>query len=762
MANNNIHINVTTNADSVGKEFGKLGSSVASAANKTKTLDRAFDFLDKSVNSGKISLQAYSQIVDRLDKEETQLYATLGQTTSALKRQGDASVQSSKHMSRGGVAMQQFGYQAGDFIVQVQSGQNAMVAFGQQATQMVGALYMLPPAVLAGRVAILGLSASVGLLIASLGIIVPLATAVGAAFMRTREESKSFEDSLSSLKDIVSDLSSTQDLLAMSTDDLESKYGAASAAVREYAEMQAVLREGLAKERLSETVVGLGGLVDSFGTAASGGRDLDNTLNRLYRTFEALEPGTFAVRQAAVGLARQFEAVKSAEGFEQQKTAVEGLITLFDTLGISLNDLPNPVKQMLDNFIEANASVAEAQALIASLSKMVEESSGQELSRFDKIVASQAQQLALATQIFESGKDSEEVAELRARQEGINKGLVDEQLDAYIATELQIRNITEGISESADETSRLAKEASRAESALRGLQNIGSGIARGLSMARAELVALNNEASTGIAKQIAGRRFDLGQSLREAISGGADRSQAIQEYNQSRQELIEYERTLLAIEQEKQRQSEITTNTVTSGNAAQIEGALELTQAMQDQISVFDTMDSAMESGFMSMVDGTKTVEDSFRDMAKSVVAELYRVYVLQKMIGGLGVGSGAGTGILGGIQGALGLPNIPSSSLDSYEGGGYTGSGPRSGGMDGRGGYLAMLHPRETVVDHTKAGSSSGGGVTVVQNFNFQANGDDSVKKLIAQAAPQIANMAKQSVVDSRRRGGAMKNAFG
>jgi len=56
------------------------------------------------------------------------------------------------------------------------------------------------------------------------------------------------------------------------------------------------------------------------------------------------------------------------------------------------------------------------------------------------------------------------------------------------------------------------------------------------------------------------------------------------------------------------------------------------------------------------------------------------------------------------------------------------------------------------------------GGGDNVVinQSFNFQANGDDSVKKIIAQAAPQIANMTKKSLLDDRRRGGTTKAVFG
>ena len=48
---------------------------------------------------------------------------------------------------------------------------------------------------------------------------------------------------------------------------------------------------------------------------------------------------------------------------------------------------------------------------------------------------------------------------------------------------------------------------------------------------------------------------------------------------------------------------------------------------------------------------------------------------------------------------------------VPSFEGGGYTGNAPRSGGLDGRGGYMAMVHPRETIIDHTRAGGGAGGG---------------------------------------------------
>lgn len=47
-------------------------------------------------------------------------------------------------------------------------------------------------------------------------------------------------------------------------------------------------------------------------------------------------------------------------------------------------------------------------------------------------------------------------------------------------------------------------------------------------------------------------------------------------------------------------------------------------------------------------------------------------------------------------------ISNISSVAL-SFEGGGLTPSGPRSGGVDGRGGFMAVMHPDERIIDLTK-----------------------------------------------------------
>jgi hypothetical protein len=74
-------------------------------------------------------------------------------------------------------------------------------------------------------------------------------------------------------------------------------------------------------------------------------------------------------------------------------------------------------------------------------------------------------------------------------------------------------------------------------------------------------------------------------------------------------------------------------------------------------------------------------------------------------------------------------VSSIMSIASPSFDGGGYTGNGSRSGGLDGKGGFWAMMHPQETVIDHTKSSgplssvSSSGGNVTV--NVSLQETSD-------------------------------------
>jgi len=183
----------------------------------------------------------------------------------------------------------------------------------------------------------------------------------------------------------------------------------------------------------------------------------------------------------------------------------------------------------------------------------------------------------------------------------------------------------------------------------------------------------------------------------------------------------------------------------------------ELTQAQKEQFDLVQRIEQSMENSFMSMVDGTKSVSDAFRSMASEIIKELYRIFVVKKITGMI-AGYISDPAMFGGIGGNAPMGSVRPQAR-SFDGGGYTGGGSRSGGLDGKGGFMAMLHPKETVVDHTKG--QSGGGVTIVQNINISTGVQQTVRAEIRQMMPQIADSAKGAVLDAKRRGGSYGKAF-
>ena len=100
---------------------------------------------------------------------------------------------------------------------------------------------------------------------------------------------------------------------------------------------------------------------------------------------------------------------------------------------------------------------------------------------------------------------------------------------------------------------------------------------------------------------------------------------------------------------------------------------------------------------FGSILDG----KDAAMQALEGLLAQIAKVQFAKGALGLLGTTSW-GADLIQGI-----------GSLTSFDGGGYTGSGARMGGADGKGGFLAMMHPNETVIDHTK-GQSAGGVIRV------------------------------------------------
>ena len=104
--------------------------------------------------------------------------------------------QTKNRMNGNNMAIQQLGYQFGDFAVQVQGGTSAFVAFSQQGAQLAGILPMV-----AGPLG-LSMGAAVGLS-AALGILIPIGSAVGRMFFEMRD---SAEESNAKLSDVAETL----------------------------------------------------------------------------------------------------------------------------------------------------------------------------------------------------------------------------------------------------------------------------------------------------------------------------------------------------------------------------------------------------------------------------------------------------------------------------------------------------------------------------------------------------------------------------
>ena len=100
-------------------------------------------------------------------------------------------------------------------------------------------------------------------------------------------------------------------------------------------------------------------------------------------------------------------------------------------------------------------------------------------------------------------------------------------------------------------------------------------------------------------------------------------------------------------------------------------------------------------------------------------------------------------------------VSTIQGTEMPSFDGGGFTGYGSRSGGLDGKGGFPAMLHPNETVIDHTK--SSEGGGSVVQINFTVHAMDAQSFQGALGENRSVIEGI----VVDAHNRLG-IRSALG
>jgi len=235
------------------------------------------------------------------------------------------------------------------------------------------------------------------------------------------------------------------------------------------------------------------------------------------------------------------------------------------------------------------------------------------------------------------------------------------------------------------------------------------------------------------------RQYD--ELITGAKSGTTEYGQTLYDLNKLLEAgKINHDEYSAAIERAKQKYDEAGKSAIDWGKVQE-----DAINAGKDALA--DFLYDPLDGGFKGMV---SSFTDALRKMSAQAAAAGIMESIFSKenmsslsswfsnllgMTGGTGGATSAGgAGALSGIMGSIG-------SLFSFDGGGYTGDGARSGGMDGKGGFMAMIHPNEQIIDYTKpvynssqeSSSRASGRTTINQVINTTGKIDNRTSNQIA-----------------------------
>ena len=707
--------------------------------------------IEKAFRDGKISAFRYNTEIVKQSSQlsklggtyqkaasEVRTYAaSLRKATDAQLANTAATVMGGKKMSRFGMISQQVGYQVGDFFVQVQSGTSALVAFGQQGTQLAG---LLP-----------------GIYGAVIGIGLAIGTMLARSFLQAKDAMSDFQDLSNS-----------------------------------FAPAMKKLSEGIKDTRL-EVYKLVTGIKDTNQAIGQQALEYQKALQQTNQ-FLAAQDGLSRIQKVRAQGLKVFglTIVKS----DQERV---DLLEKQNDEYSKLNDRAEQLRKKEEdrkNFLEDQLEIQER---IRDAEQAIEAAQDRQASKASTTYAIEEDKLDLLRQLAAGTITQADLEDQLLRNKlRLEYSLLD-NADALIARRVeqvrQGRELTAEIKEQIRQTKLKEQALKRIEDSFNKQRD--SMLAQGDLLKHEVFLRKTYKDETYIQERLEQKKLNLyiqqnnlnqdqADRLRAAHNYLLDQKQALEDINdqeKARLNLLSVQQKMRGVgvasgrggdprQQGTRYQQEFGYKTVdeliaehnarNKGIKETIDLTRELTDVQKQQVAIADSVSGAFGDFFMGLVDGTTSAKDAFRAMAADIIQQLYRILVVEQLVqsiagaitGAFTPASAAGTG------GSVAPPKAPRR----YEGGGYTGSGPRSGGLDGKGGFMAMLHPRETVVDHTKG--QSAGGTVVNQVFNISANTSDDTKRLItqtiAQASPAIINQSVGAVMNQRRRGGAMKSAFG
>lgn len=730
--------------------------------------------------------------------------------SGAVTNTGNSSQAATRKMSSMGVAVQQTGYQVGDFLVQVQSGTNWMVAFGQQATQLVGILPMMSKQLGMSVGALVGLSAG-------LGIAIPLVTAVGAYFMRTGGDAKSMADRLKDLESAVKNYSDALEAAQNPTQAIQKEFGVTSdllrSLVRDFEELAKIrvaeeIGGSIAKLREDhlqgfesdiENIKDLLGMEGWFDAASGEVAQFDSLLLTMESSSASLETKL----KAALDLREIL--IENAGGLKN----LDGLALAFYNDLLIITQQMEVFRKQQEGSEDSLRTQVSHQQQIATIQKDINDQRAEYREAVNQAENSLKQQIALNMKILQYGENSLAVERLKAeqareayRQELLNDGIRGNHLTKLMGLYDRQVKLEGKVSDTADEAERFStilemadlshlvdQSASLAANMADAADNAAAALAaRTLDVANAANIQYAGRGTTSSRPAFQmddqGRITTVSSILRDqesarrktAEGGGSKQSpeEQAEEYIQKLEREAEFKSTLVGLSDEQAaietRREQLVnqlngyeeglSDTYTQRIEQIIKTEAEtrkLMEAEQQREQLMNTIEGHIENAFMSMVDGSKSVEDAFKSMLRNIILAIYQEKVAK---------AGANA-----IMSLLGLANGGAfergGKFTAYANGGVVGSPTmfsHSGGLGvmGEAGPEAIMPLKRG--KNGKLGvqmEGSGGDVVINQSFNFAANGDESVKRIIRGEVPRITEATKVAVLDAKRRGGSYGRAF-
>ncbi|WP_287994591.1 hypothetical protein [Acidiphilium sp.] len=665
-------------------------------------------------------------------RASTQLTANANRAASGMSRMFD--------VSRGGrFVIQNTANQLGDMAVQLESGTNGFRVMGQQLPQILGGFGALGGSL--GILApLLGTVAAIGLPLAGMFF------AMGGDAEKSSEKVKTFADRLSDAEGAIGRAGAAAEMLGeQGLDRLADRFGEVSDQVLDLAMALYEIEERAAKvkvgnitsevsEGISQAIEAAAGAVDSAlaqaGTAAAqeAAAAYREEIEALQRDFDQRQSmGGFILPGELEELAVMRQELAAMEGDLANIGALAGEIKLSPDLLSGLYEAQAALKAASDagDFFE----VADQLSVIRGLLEEAGIALSQEL--LDKIAEGESLTQVLAATMAEAKAAAEGLASVDMA--GAIGGAVSEavKLSAYLGISLDTARKLAALG---PQGGPVPEEVGRGGA--RDPRTMG-GSAFDWQTAEAG-VFLDNYKPPRAAR--GGRGGGRGGGKEEPDLFEAAEKQLtqlnrqIEAIGKTKAEVAELTARYKLLDEAKKRNIDLDQRQVGTGETVRQEidrqaAAIgELTQQYdqaQERAAFFNQQQQALKDGLIDAIVEGENLAGVLGNLAKALAKAALEAALFNS--GPLGGGGGGGNFLSeafsfltgGGGGGGITVPQNVLAAAASFDGGGYTGSGSRSGGLDGKGGFMALLHPNETVFDHTKGQSAPSGRSQIVVSLS-------------------------------------------